>query len=114
MLSVSMQALDPSRGGSPDSSLDEVIAKLARAKAGKGYGSAREALLLNGRFVLQQLAAEQARQQPGADGGNKGKGAAGLEGGAFAKSLEDEVWCGRGCMTAITQCLQPIPMLLFK
>lgn len=31
------------------------MAKLARSKAGKGYHSAREAVLLNGRFVLSQV-----------------------------------------------------------
>jgi hypothetical protein len=31
------------------------VAKLTRSKAGKGYHSAREALLLNGRFVLSRV-----------------------------------------------------------
>jgi hypothetical protein len=50
-----LQAIDPELGGSAAASLDAVVAKLARAKAGKGYASAREALLLNGRFVLAQV-----------------------------------------------------------
>lgn len=49
------QAVDPTFGGSSAASLDAVVAKLTRAKAGKGYHSAREALLLNGRFVLAQV-----------------------------------------------------------
>lgn len=50
-----MQTLEPSFGGTLSAGLDAVVAKLARAKAGKGYSSAREALLLNGRFVLDQV-----------------------------------------------------------
>jgi hypothetical protein len=50
-----VQAVEPSFGGSSSASLDAVVAKLTRAKAGKGYHSAREALLLNGRFVLAQV-----------------------------------------------------------
>jgi hypothetical protein len=53
-----LQAIDPELGGSATASLDTVVAKLARAKAGKGYASAREALLLNGRFVLAQVGRE--------------------------------------------------------
>jgi hypothetical protein len=49
------QAIDPELGGSAAASLDAVVAKLARAKAGNGYASAREALLLNSRFVLAQV-----------------------------------------------------------
>ncbi|MEW5318123.1 MAG: hypothetical protein WDW38_009370 [Sanguina aurantia] len=51
------QALCPEVGGSLTITLDEMIAKLARSKVGKQYGSAREALLLNGKFVASQLAA---------------------------------------------------------
>lgn len=47
--------LEPAFGGNCSASLDAVVAKLTRAKAGKGYHSAREALLLNGRFVLAQV-----------------------------------------------------------
>lgn len=49
------QVLEPSFGGNATTSLDAVVAKLTRSKAGKGYHSAREALLLNGRFVLAQV-----------------------------------------------------------
>jgi hypothetical protein len=56
---MSLQAIDPELGGSASASLDAVVAKLARAKAGKGYATAREALLLNGRFVLAQVCALQ-------------------------------------------------------
>lgn len=49
------QVLEPSFGGNCSASLDAVVAKLTRAKAGKGYHTAREALLLNGRFVLAQV-----------------------------------------------------------
>jgi hypothetical protein len=55
LVTFSLQAIDPELGGSAAASLDAVVAKLARAKAGKGYASAREALLLNGRFVLAQV-----------------------------------------------------------
>jgi DNA (cytosine-5)-methyltransferase 1 len=50
----------------PAASLDDVVGKLSRAKAGKalGYGTARQALLLNGRFVLRHLAAEASRRDP--------------------------------------------------
>lgn len=52
---VVKQAVEPAFGGSSSASLDAVVAKLTRAKAGKGYHTAREALLLNGRFVLAQV-----------------------------------------------------------
>jgi len=52
---VWLQVLEPSFGGNATTSLDAVVAKLTRSKAGKGYHSAREALLLNGRFVLAQV-----------------------------------------------------------
>lgn len=55
IVSCCLQAINPELGGSASASLDAVVAKLARAKAGKGYASAREALLLNGRFVLGQV-----------------------------------------------------------
>lgn len=92
---LALQALDPEFGGSPATGLDAVVAKLARAKAGKGYASAREALLLNGRFVLGQLAAHEARKSGGtaaakADMG-KGKAPAGVTGGPFCSELEAEV-----------------------
>jgi len=50
------QALSPQHGGSAFATLEEVVARLARAKATKGFANPREGLLLNGRFVLAQLA----------------------------------------------------------
>ncbi len=100
------QCLDPAQGGSLGASLDHVVAKLARGRAAKVYGSAREALLLNGRFVLEQLAAADQRRGQGAappGAADKGKGkaaagsdggagsAAGMSGGAFAEALSAEV-----------------------
>jgi hypothetical protein len=58
-----VQAVEPSFGGSSSASLDAVVAKLTRVKAGKGYNSAREALLLNGRFVLAQVTSATALDQ---------------------------------------------------
>lgn len=53
----------------------------------KGYPSAREALVVNGRFLLRQLAS-----LDGKNGKGKGKAAASLSDGAFAKALTTEVW----------------------
>jgi hypothetical protein len=55
------RALTPQHGGSAFATLEEVVARLARGRVLKGYGSAREGLLVNGRFVLAQLEAEDAR-----------------------------------------------------
>eukprot|EP00208_Stichococcus_sp_RCC1054_P002968 CAMPEP_0206144666 /NCGR_PEP_ID=MMETSP1473-20131121/24796_1 /ASSEMBLY_ACC=CAM_ASM_001109 /TAXON_ID=1461547 /ORGANISM="Stichococcus sp, Strain RCC1054" /LENGTH=292 /DNA_ID=CAMNT_0053540547 /DNA_START=75 /DNA_END=950 /DNA_ORIENTATION=+ len=52
-------ALVASSGGSPEASLSEVVAKLSRAKVGKSYSSAREALLLNAKFVATQLGGQE-------------------------------------------------------
>lgn len=73
--------------------MDAVVAKLARAKAGKGYSSAREALLLNGRFVLGQVAAHQKRKGGAVAATDKGKGKApaGVTAGPFCAELEAEV-----------------------
>ncbi|BDA51554.1 DNA (cytosine-5)-methyltransferase 1B [Coccomyxa sp. Obi] len=49
------RALVPSLGGDPATTLDEVVARLARAKVGKAYAGPREALRLTGKFVLNQL-----------------------------------------------------------
>ncbi|KAK9839549.1 hypothetical protein WJX84_009779 [Apatococcus fuscideae] len=49
------KALHPSHQGSPQASLDEIVARLIRCKAGKSYSTPREALLLNGKFVIAQL-----------------------------------------------------------
>ncbi|KAF8055388.1 MET1B [Scenedesmus sp. PABB004] len=84
-----VQAVDPDLGGSAAASLDAVVAKLARAKAGKGYATAREALLLNGAFVLAQLAAHEARRAGGASA--KGKGAASFGSGPFVAELKAEL-----------------------
>lgn len=56
----------------------------------KGYPSAREALVVNGKFLLRQLAA-----LDGNNGKGKGKAAASLSDGAFAKALATEVCAGR-------------------
>ncbi|KAK9918243.1 hypothetical protein WJX75_002529 [Coccomyxa subellipsoidea] len=49
------RALVPSLGGNSATTLDEVVARLARAKVGKAYSGPREALRLMGKFVLNQL-----------------------------------------------------------
>jgi DNA-cytosine methyltransferase len=51
------RALCPACGGSPAASLEEVVAKLARAKTVKSYASPRDGLMLCGKFVLSQLIA---------------------------------------------------------
>jgi DNA (cytosine-5)-methyltransferase 1 len=53
-------ALSPAHGGTTAATLEEVIARLARTKVVKGYATAREGLLVNGKFVLAQLAAADA------------------------------------------------------
>jgi hypothetical protein len=85
--------VDPAAGGNAAATFDEVVSRVARQKAVyKGYGSAREAILLNGRFVLQQLvAADDARRGVAASGKDKGKSAAGATEWAFYKGLEAEV-----------------------
>ena len=50
-----VQALMPQHGGNMQASLEEVIARLARTKALKGFNTPREGLLLNGKFILAQL-----------------------------------------------------------
>lgn len=86
------QALDKDSGGDPTASLDAVVAKLARAKAGRGYSSAREALLLNGRFVLSQVTAHDKRNGgAAADDKGKGKAPAGISSGPFCTELQAEV-----------------------
>jgi hypothetical protein len=87
------QAVDPALNGNAAATFDEVVSRLARFKAVyKGYASAREALLLNGRFILRQLdAADRARRGAAPSGKDKGKGAAGATEWAFYKGLEAEV-----------------------
>ena len=51
------QALSPAHGGRADVGVAGVVARMARAKVGKSYGSAREALLLSANFVAAQLQA---------------------------------------------------------
>ena len=51
------QALCPAVGGRYDVSPAEVVARMARAKVGKSYGSPREALLLSAKFVTARLLA---------------------------------------------------------
>eukprot|EP00878_Enallax_costatus_P030274 GHUV01032949.1.p1 GENE.GHUV01032949.1~~GHUV01032949.1.p1 ORF type:complete len:574 (+),score=238.91 GHUV01032949.1:1551-3272(+) len=86
-------AIDPELGGNLATSLDAVVAKLARAKAGKGYSSAREALLLNGRFVLGQVAAHEKTKGAANAAADKGKGKApaGVTAGPFCAELEAEL-----------------------
>ncbi|KAK9800313.1 hypothetical protein WJX73_000556, partial [Symbiochloris irregularis] len=50
-----IQGLSPQLGGDAKASLDEVAARLARAKVGKAYAGPREALAMNGAFVIGQL-----------------------------------------------------------
>lgn len=97
--SLCPQAVDPDLGGNLTAALDAVVAKLARAKAGKGYSSTREALLLNGRFVLGQLAAHEQRKGGAAAAGDKGKGKApaGVTSGPFCTELEAEVRIREPC-----------------
>lgn len=95
------QIVDASSGGNPATTFDDVVARVARNKAAyKGYSSAREALLLNGRFVLAQLAAvDEARRGVSSSAKDKGKAAAGASEWAFCKGLEAEVraaGAGRG------------------
>jgi hypothetical protein len=78
---------------------DDVVAKVARSGATKGYSSAREALLLNGPFVLQRLEeATAAGAAPGALKGkaaaaavDKGKGKAGVMEGPFVAALREQL-----------------------
>ncbi|KAI8469978.1 MAG: hypothetical protein J3K34DRAFT_268835 [Monoraphidium minutum] len=88
-----MLAVDPAVGGNAAATFDEVVSRLARQKAiYKGYASVREALLLNGRFVLQTLEAADAQRRGVAAGAkDKGKGAAGATEWAFYKGLEAEL-----------------------
>ena len=74
--------------------------RLARQKAVyKGYSSAREAMLLNGRFILQQLASADAARRGVATATkekDKGKGAAGASEWPFYKGLQAEVRANLG------------------
>ena len=79
-----VQALLPQHKGNLDSTLEEVVARLARTKAVKGFSTPREGLLLNGTFVLAQLA------KVATPGNGSGKGAASVLGETpFAKSLAE-------------------------
>ena len=50
-------ALDPAApGGSLEASLDEVVLRLARSRVEHGYATARDAVLLNARFLLSRFA----------------------------------------------------------
>lgn len=81
-----VQALLPQHGGNLDSTLEEILARLARTKCVKGFSTPREGLLLNGNFVLAQLA-KVATPASGA-----GKHAASVLGETpFAKSLAEAV-----------------------
>jgi hypothetical protein len=50
------QMLSPQHGGSAFVSLEEVVAGLARSKVVRGFSTPREGLMVNGKFVLAQLA----------------------------------------------------------
>lgn len=94
-----LSAIDPALGGNSAATFDEVVSRVARVKpVYKGYASAREALLLNGRFILRQIdAADEARRGPAAASAaskEKGKAAAGATEWAFYKGLEAEL--GKG------------------
>ena len=75
------KALNPSSGGNINSRFEEVIARLARTKVTKKFSSTREGLLINGRFVLEQL------RKAGAEAGGCMKNVAECE---FYKALEFE------------------------
>lgn len=69
----------------------------------KGYPSAREALVVNGKFLLRQLAA-----LDGKNGKGKGKAAASLSDGAFAKALATEVrMSNSGLLVAVCAAAAP-------
>ena len=59
-----VRALDPARGGSPDATWDDVVARLARGKAGKAFGLPSAALAACGGAVLAALAAVDAAAAP--------------------------------------------------
>ena len=93
--------LHPGQPGDPMASWEEVAAKVARSGAAKGYSSAREALLLNGPFVLQQLeeatatpataAAEADKGKAAAAAADKGKRKAGVVEGPFVAALREQL-----------------------
>lgn len=68
--------------------MEDVLAKMTRAKIGRNYGSAKDALLLNGKFVLSQLKAM--TTQCVSSGKFLGKGVT-FEDSNFGKSLAEEV-----------------------
>ncbi|PNH03380.1 DNA (cytosine-5)-methyltransferase 1 [Tetrabaena socialis] len=77
-------------GGRLDASFDDVCCRVARLKVSKQYGGARCTLKLNGRFVLEQLAAMAAAAQPSA-AADKGKGSAkGKEAADKGKEVADK------------------------
>ncbi|CAD7705413.1 unnamed protein product [Ostreobium quekettii] len=49
------QLLNPESGGDPETSFSDLVIKLSRRKINHGYQTWKEALLLNGRFILKQL-----------------------------------------------------------
>ncbi|GLC48233.1 hypothetical protein PLESTB_000073500 [Pleodorina starrii] len=76
------RSLCPAAGGRLDASFDDVCRQVARTKVSKQYGGARFALMLNGRFIKEQLTSMAAASQPqgsaaaAAAAGDKGKGTA--------------------------------------
>ncbi|GAX75038.1 hypothetical protein CEUSTIGMA_g2482.t1 [Chlamydomonas eustigma] len=83
---VVYSALSSDQGGAITATLDEVVAKMARAKVGRGYGSTRDALLLNGKFILQQLKVMSEQQLS-----KSAKTAVSFHTAPFATALEAEV-----------------------
>jgi hypothetical protein len=75
------RVLSPAHGGTTAATLEEVVARLARTKVVKGYSTAREGLLVNGKFVLTHLAAT----------GTTGAPAPRREAAGFAAALEAAV-----------------------
>ncbi|GMH33098.1 hypothetical protein BSKO_00932 [Bryopsis sp. KO-2023] len=56
-----LNVVNPQRGGNAEVSLDAALVKLARSKMEHGYSGWREAILLNGSFILSQFKAETER-----------------------------------------------------
>ena len=84
-----VQAVTPHFGGNAQASLEEVVARLARSKTMKRFSTPREGLLLNGKFVLSQLAKIDADEA--SKGNSSGKSTLLLAATPFAKALADAV-----------------------
>ncbi|GIL65374.1 hypothetical protein Vafri_19004 [Volvox africanus] len=97
------RALCTDAGGRMNSSFEEVCCCVARTKVSKQYGGARFALKLNGRFLLEQLAAMTAASKPqlGADPAAKGKGKAPADNGTTATCTYDNGPFAQGLKQAL-------------